>query len=232
MTNPANTAPHGFRRLYCSTCGHALDVPISCGDRFCASCAPARAARIRRRLSYLLHNFAPPPGQFFAMITLSIQNHEKLDQQCQRLVAAFRRLRQRRSWKRHVSGGATIIEIKKNESGWHAHLHVLCYMSWFDWHYLHFEWTLISGGIGVYITRPSHDKALGYVTKYVTKSDLDDSAKQEASKALRKYRLFQRFGLWQGYKIPKLKSDFPCPQCHRVEWIYIHNTEYYQRRYG
>lgn len=232
MQNPPPARVHNFRTLYCAHCGHDLAVPISCGDRFCPECSRLRASRVRRRLRYILHNYAPPPGHFLAMITLSIQNQEKLDLQVKGLVASFRKLRQRDSWKKHVQGGATIIEIKKGKIGWHAHLHILCYMRYYPWKELHRNWQEVSGGAAVWLTSCSSEKAISYVTKYVTKSDLPDESRPEASAALAKYRLFQRFGLWQGWKIPVLKSDYPCPTCKRVEWIFLSRAELDIKRYG
>lgn len=212
---------HQFRRLYCGTCGHPVDVPILCADRFCWLCSRIRAAKIRRRLRFILKNLSQLPGYFPAMITLSVQNSPDLEAQVKHLIASFRRLRQTRSWKFHVAGGATIIEIKMGKDGWHAHIHAIVYMQWYPFKKLLKNWERASGGSQVFITRVSHDKAIYYTTKYVSKSELTGDDKVNASSVLKRYRLFQRFGDWSMIRLPKLYSDAQCDKCGEEGFVFI-----------
>ena len=212
-------SPHALRRLNCCHCGFAIDVPIDCGDRFCSACAPRRAFRVRNRLRWILDNTRPKPGYMLKMITLSVSNSKDLEYGVKMLISSFRRLRQLRIWRDHVEGGATIIEIKGRPNNWHPHLHVLCYARWIDWHKLQPAWSAVSGGLACYIQNIDGDRALRYVTKYITKADIPPFLLDGVGSVLRKYRLFQRFGSWHSLRIPKNLYDYPCPNCTKVDWI-------------
>lgn len=211
--------PHSLRRLYCRCCGFTLDVPIDCGDRFCSLCSPRRAFRVRNRLRWILENTQPKPGYMLKMITLSVANSKSLELGVSTLVRSFRRLRQRRIWKDHVSGGATIIEIKGRPNNWHPHLHILCYARWIDWHKLQPAWAAVSGGTACYIQNIQGETALRYVTKYITKSDVPEFLEYSVGLVLTRYRLFQRFGEWHSLRVPKKLYDYPCPNCTRSDWM-------------
>jgi hypothetical protein len=159
------------------------------------------------------------------MITLSVKNDPDLERQTKHLIASFRRLRQTVEWKSHVAGGATIIEIKYGVDGWHAHLHIFCYMRFYVYERLLRSWKKCSGGTAVYITKADENAMMYYVTKYVSKSELQEEFRPEASRILRGYRLFQRFGDWSQLKVPKHLSDAKCDACGKADWVFIlHNN--------
>jgi len=217
--SPSPPSPHAHRTLSCSACGFRVSVPIECGNRFCPLCSKRRAFRIRNRISWILSNHRPKAGYSLKMITLSTTNCKQLDPGVSFLIQSFRRLRQRHIWSSHVSGGATIIEIKGRPNDWHPHLHILCYSRFIPWKKLRSAWNHISGGTAVYIQNVTADRAKLYVTKYVTKSDSPPSLDHDLSTVLNKYRLFQRFGDWHSLKIPKKLYDYPCPNCQRSTWL-------------
>lgn len=210
---------HEYRRVYCRKCGHCADVPKDCGHRFCPTCAKRRSYRVRNRLLFILDNNRPKPGYILKMITLSTRNCQSLEIGVRHLVKSFRRLRQRNIWKTHVDGGATIIEVTGEPGNWHPHLHILCWCRRIDWKSLKNSWTSVSGGLGCYIINTSRKSACFYVTKYITKAEVPEGAWDKVGKILVKYRLFQRFGSWQGIKIPKKISDYPCPKCGCTVWV-------------
>lgn len=212
--------PHDYRILYCSHCGFALKVPIDCGFRFCPTCSKRQAFRVRNRLSWIFDNYRPEPGYMLKMVTLSTINCQDLDKGVKSLIHSFRRLRQRRVWKDHVSGGATIIEIKGRPNSWHPHLHILCYSLRLPWRPLLQAWTAVSGGTACYIQNVDSTRARNYVTKYITKADVPPFLLDGLSKILVKYRLFQRFGDWHSLRIPKKLYDYPCSNCGKSEWFY------------
>lgn len=211
--------PHSFRRLYCSHCGFSINVPIDCGYRFCPTCAPRRAFRIRNRLHWIFKNHRTKAGECLKMITLSTTNCVNLEPGVKSLVASFRRLRQRNIWKYHVSGGAVIIEIKGRPNNWHPHLHILCYSRFIPWEKLRSAWTKVSGGTAVYIQNLDETSAARYVTKYLTKADVPPFLSESVSKVLIKFRLFQRFGDWHSLRIPRKLYDYPCPNCQHSIWV-------------
>lgn len=219
MPQQVNESHHDFISIYCQSCGHKHQVRVDCGFRFCPECSIPRGARIRRRLKYIMDNYPPPPGDRLRMITLSTRNCQNLALGIKHLVASFRKLRQQKFWKKYCSGGATIIEITGKKGDYHPHLHILCYCNYVPWKDMAARWKLISGGTGCHYLDVPKDKALDYVTKYVTKSEVPEGDLRSISDEIKKYRLFQRFGLWHGFLIPKLNVDFACPDCKGLYWI-------------
>lgn len=78
-----------------------------------------------------------------------------------------------------------------------------------------------SGGTAVWISAISKQKGMGYVTKYITKFQGFEDDAVDVSNELKRCRLFQRFGAWHHFVIPKLRFDNPCPQCHALVWICV-----------
>lgn len=210
---PTEPADHPFIYVYCGRCGHRHKIPGRCPDRFCVICSRPRAADIRHNLEYIVNNLPLADRETLKMITLSVRNCQDLALGIRHLVKSFRKLRQTKLWKRHVSGGATIIEITGKKGNYHPHLHVLCYSSWIPWDKLLHQWRLCSGGIGVYILDVPLRKALYYVTKYVSKCEAPEDSWQFIGQELKKYRLFQKFGTWHRVVIPKRKSNWTCVNC-------------------
>lgn len=219
MSQELTDSHHAYITIYCDSCGHSHRVRVDCGFRFCPECSIPRGARIRRRLKYIMDNYPPPPGNRLRMITLSTRNCQNLGLGIKHLVASFRKLRQQKFWKKYCSGGATIIEITGKKGDYHPHLHILCYCNYISWKDMAKRWKDISGGTGCHYLDVPKDKALAYVTKYVTKSEVPEGDLHDISDEIKKYRLFQRFGLWHSFVIPKLKVDYACPDCHGVGWI-------------
>lgn len=228
--NTALPAPHEYRNLTCSHCGFRISVPIDCGFRFCPTCSKRRAFRVRNRLQWIFDNSRPEPGYMLKMVTLSTFNCKDLEAGTTFLVSCFRKLRYRALWKRCVSGGATIVEIKGRPNSWHPHLHILCYARWLPWRELRSAWMNISGGTAVYIQNVSTDRAKLYATKYVTKAEVPPFLLDGVSRVLIKYRLFQRFGNWHSLRIPKRLFDYPCPTCSKTAWLADYIIDSYCRR--
>lgn len=153
------------------------------------------------------------------MLTLSVANCSDLDKGIRHLVASFRRLRQRSLWKRHVFGGAFVIEIKGSIGNWHPHIHAIIHSYFIPWALLRSAWFDVSQGTAVWISDISDDKAMAYVTKYLTKPDVPAAQLDVVSASLRRFRLFTRFGDWHSILIPKHTFDAPCRECGRVDWV-------------
>jgi len=182
-----------------------------CHDRFCTPCANAQAARVARGLA----QFAKLRTLRFITLTLRT-NGEPLRDSLDRLVAAFRKLRQREFWKRHVVGGAAFLEVKWNETAtrWHPHLHILAEGRYLDQSILRTEWNACTGDSWIVDVRAVKDKArtLDYVAKYATKgydhSVFDTPATlNEAIVALHGRRLMMCFKSWRGFKLADDDND-------------------------
>lgn len=182
-----------------------------CHDRFCTPCANAQAARVARGLAA----FAKLRTLRFITLTLRT-NGEPLRESLDRLVAAFRKLRQREFWKRHVTGGAAFLEVKYNETAtrWHPHLHILAEGRYLDQGILRTEWNACTGDSWIVDVRAVKDrsKTLGYVAKYATKG-YDHSVFEtpatlnEAITALHGRRLMMCFKSWRGFKLADHEND-------------------------
>lgn len=215
----APCSEHRWRSVYCVRCGHRVKAVIDCGHRFCPVCAFRRSIRIRLILGHLLKSSRDIPEARIKMLTLSVKNCSDLPGGIKHLVKSFRRLRQRSLWKRYVFGGAFVIEIKGRPGNWHPHIHAIIQSYWFPWAQLRAAWFDVSGGSAVWIADVSDTKAKFYVTKYITKADVPAEDIDVVSAALRRFRLFSRFGLWHNIRIPRSLYRHPCPACGRYDWI-------------
>ena len=153
------------------------------------------------------------------MVTLSMPNSTSLDEGISDLIRCFRRLRQRVCWKQYVFGGAFVIEVKGRPGNWHPHIHAIVYSYYIPWKRLRSGWKQCSGGSAVWINKVDGAKAIGYVTKYLTKVDLPPALMDEAGESLARFRLFTRFGTWHNITLPKLKYETPCARCGRTDWV-------------
>lgn len=207
---------HNYLRIICSCCGERFDVPLYCGNRFCPICGYARRLRIRSRLQFLIENVNFQGDESIKHVTLTIPNQDDLPKMIIHLVQAFRKIRQTPFWKRHVSGGAFVIEITGKANDWHGHIHCVCQSGFIPWTQLRDLWKRHSGGIGVYITRIPKKAAVNYLTKYLSKSEVSEADQVIVSYSLKGMRFFQPFGLW--YKIDRLypKPKKACRSCNEI----------------
>lgn len=210
---------HGWRFLFCTKCGHRIRVLVDCGHRFCPNCSRRRARRVRNRLQALIDKNEHFPKARLKMLTVSQPNCVHLDDGIKKLVAAFRRLRQRALWDRYVFGGAFVIEVKGRPGNWHPHIHAVIYSYRIPWRRLRSSWRQCSGGTACWISNVTADKAKNYITKYMTKTDLPSALIDDVSTSLRRFRLFTRFGSWHNIVLPKMIMDTPCDSCGSSEWI-------------
>jgi len=210
---------HPFTTITCICCGHVITVPVYCKNRFCPVCAGPRHRRLRKQLQWYCSNVRLLPGQRLKHVVLTIKSGPDLDECVNKLVHSFRKLRQRKWWKKHVSGGAYVIEITKSESGWHPHIHAVIQSWYMPYDALKANWLKVSGAWGISISeRPAYVLA-NYLTDYITKLPKDIQDSKPLNDALRNRRLFSVFGLWHSMKCPKFKVTFPCPKCLSSAWI-------------
>lgn len=209
---------HDFHSVTCMHCGNQIAVPVYCRNRFCQVCGSTRLFRIRTKLIGFVNQHRYEYGASYKHLTLSIANYPDLCDQVNHLVKSFRRLRHLRLWQRYVYGGAYVVEIKRNKTGWHAHLHIIISAKYIPWEELREAWTAVSGGLGCYLKKIPRRKIVYYLTKYMTKIELSDADQRAATEALSGKRLFQPFGSWydQINKIPTPVCK--CPVCEHWNW--------------
>lgn len=208
-----HTRPHQYIDIWCTHCGHKFPVPVYCGYRFCRICSVRRQARVRRRLKWLVNQVEIKRPYGIKHLTLTIASEQDLPAMVKKLISSFRKMRQRAYWKNNVLGGSFVIEITGNPGNWHAHIHTIIEAKFMNWDVLHRLWFSCSGGKGVWISRLSQSKAVGYLTKYLTKSDVTTELMEEMSAALKGTRLFSPFGRWYAINCKYVPPKPDCPNC-------------------
>lgn len=185
-----------------------------CHNRHCEACARAKRARLVEGIRLVLLD-AKARCRFITL-TLKCQPVPLLDQ-LDRLLACFRRLRQRTWWKSTVTGGAFFVEIKlgANSGAWHVHLHLLVEGKWVDQKQLSSEWHAVTGDSYIVDVRSIAEDArvASYVAKYATKPlhsavFLLPDKLDECIIAVRGRRLLNCFGSWKS-----LTLDDDAPPC-------------------
>jgi len=212
---------HKYSRFVCGHCGRIIDVPISCGNRFCNICQSSRQNRARFKIESLIKRLPKIQGFRLKMLTLSVPNTPDLQAGVDHLFKSFRRLRQRQYFKNRVVGGLIVCEITKSEAGWHPHLHILIQSMYLNFDVLLKLWCDVSGGLGVYIQNIPTKQAIFYVTKYICKTGLRGNDVITASNCLKGKRLFQPFGKWHNWSNSIPKYEFHCPKCGHNDLVYM-----------
>jgi len=168
---------------------------------------------VRSRLEFLVKNVKPPSSYNFKHLTLTIKNQQNLSTMVQSIVKSFRKLRQTRSWKLHVNGGAFVLEITGKPSAWHVHLHIIIESRYYDWKTLLDLWMRLSTGRGVYIQDIPRRQIIRYLTKYLSKTSVEPLISEDVNKALKGTRLFQPFGSWFSINRTYEKPVQLCQRC-------------------
>ena len=211
---------HEWKRIYCSHCGAHHDIPVYCGNRFCEVCARGRRMRTRDRLRWIIAQVQPAAPYHINFLTLTVGNMKSAQAQCRKLLKSFRKLRQRAEWKKHVRGGAFVLEVKKGTLGWHVHIHAVIESRFWKWESILTLWHRCSGGTGCFIKQIPHAKAVGYLTKYLSKASVSDGDLIAVLDSLKGLRLFNPFGTWYNLNKTYPKKTFVCPVCGVSDWIW------------
>ena len=232
--NSSRQDRHKYIRLYCGNCDchHWIDVPLKCGDRFCTVCQRKRQMDVRRRIKHLIKTVKLLQYQRIRMLTLTVPNSEVLTDQVDHLIKSFRKFRNRKYFKQAVNGGLYVIEVKRGEKGWHAHLHIILQSDFLLAERLKKMWKSCSGGRSLHIALIPLKMLIHYVTKYITKSS-DEELDETASKVLRGRRLFQPFGDWHGiaFSCPPEKYIPVCPCCQQpAAWFQWDFNPHFDRK--
>lgn len=189
-----------------------------CHDRWCVPCMNERCLKMRETLCRIM------AGEYARFMTFTLRHSQTpLKDQVDRLYRSFNKLRERESWRKHVLGGASFIEIKlaSTDGCWHVHLHCLVVGSFWDQKEISREWHAVTGDSSIIDVRAVGDSqhAINYVTKYVTKpADSTVYASpthlQELVITLAGRRLCATFGTWRGHKLEQDPPD-------DVKWISV-----------
>lgn len=213
--------------LWLAVDGEQLSLVANhCHNRHCEACARGKRAALVAAVSLRLREQRARCR--FLTFTLKCQPVPLVDQ-LDRLLASFRRLRQRQFWKKLVTGGAFFVEIKLGENSglWHVHLHVLAEGSFIDQRKLSAEWHAVTGDSYIVDVRAIAEdaKVASYVAKYATKPlhskvILQPDKLDECIVSVRGRRLVQPFGSWKGLDLEAPEPAGNRKQVGRVEDIF------------
>lgn len=175
-----------------------------CGHRLCPFCGNARTASVTQTLTELMLKH-----RCERLIILTICSHDlPLDMQVLSLLHSFKKLRNRASWKKYVTGGIYILEITMNaKTGlWHPHLHILVRGKYYPQKELSKQWRQITSDSKIVWACRVNDVegAARELSKYIGKvqriADLTVAEIQEYASALKNVRMIQTFGDLHGTK--------------------------------
>lgn len=143
----------------------------ACKVRVCPACRPGIRARVYERIFREFEQSSPRDLKFITLTML--HSGAPLAEQLLNLRMAFRRLRSKALWKRHVSGGFAVVELgfSENDNCWHPHLHIICRSTFIPHHALRTAWLAVTKNSMIVDIRPvkSKARAIEYVCKYVAK---------------------------------------------------------------
>ena len=209
---------HLFTTIRCKSCGHIHTVPAYCGNRFCPVCSKPRMMRIKFRLLDLMNKIQLGPGEGFSHLVLTIRSQSDVKKMCDYLIRCFSKFRNRCLYKKNFRGGAYVLELTFNDSGWHAHLHVIVQNRFVPQTELLSCWRSIVDGGGLFIKRIPKKAIINYLSKYMCKVELDEKIMEDAGKILKGRRLFTVIGIWHELIKGWSKIPFECPSCGNVLW--------------
>jgi hypothetical protein len=242
----AATFPPKARLLAWDNCGRRLLVlrnkhrpntykltSAGCHDRFCKPCQAARTTTIQKNLR---SRMADHPYRLLTLTLLA--STVPLREQLTRLYTCFRKLRQTKTWKQRVTGGAAFLEITLNDATqkWHPHLHLILEGKYYPQEQLSRDWFKLTGDSKVVDIRliSNRNAACIYVTKYCTKAHDHRITRNpepfaELIQAVKSRKLIMPFGTWRKWKLTAKLDDpdweylgpldelFDCKFCTRDE---------------
>lgn len=177
----------------------------TCKDRLCGPCGAARA----QRMVEAIVNAKPNVPMRFVTLTLRC-SHATLTAQLDRLYDSFNKLRRREFFKRHITGGVAMVEVKigANSGLWHPHLHLLVEGDFIPQRDLSSEWLEVTGDSSIVDVRRVENAghAAAYTVKYGSKG-CDSSVYNAPSKldefltSIKGRRFALTFGTWRGIKL-------------------------------
>jgi len=185
---------------------HLFRVASShCRDRFCLPCARARAQIVQSNMRAHLGD----RDWRFATLTI-LTRRLTLKEAVDKLYASFRQLRRSALWRRCVTGGVAVCDIKRSQDGvhWHPHLHCIIEGRYLPQPALKAVWHAITGDSYIVDIRPKRKvhHAVSCVTRYITKPldtevIRDPESLKAAMLALHGRRLTLTFGSWRGLRL-------------------------------
>lgn len=183
----------------------------TCKVRICPRCAEQKRRMMFGRITAIVEAMDDP-----RFLTLTLQSSARpLREQIHDLISSFRRMRQRKQWKRKMRGGVGTIEVTWNPKThqWHPHIHTLVDGEYWAKQLISDEWKAASNGSFIVDIEIVHGrkKMAFYVGKYVSKGTdtktLPSGRIAEFATAMHGVRLLQTFG--ESHAVREEKEDRP-----------------------
>lgn len=205
-------------------------VPGRCRDRLCPTCNVYRSQSLRAKLEAKLR-----AADQIRMLTLTLPRSDRgLGATVDWLHECFRALRATGEWKRHVRGGAAIVEVTRGSKGehWHVHMHVLVEGEFWPQREAQAAWSRVVGELAIVDIRAVHSRvrAATYLAKYVAKGVECEAAGRdvilELARGLHRRRLIATFGKWHATRVDAdddAGGREPLPE-HRVSFAQVRDA--------
>jgi predicted RNA-binding Zn-ribbon protein involved in translation (DUF1610 family) len=208
---------HPFITLYCSHCGHRLQVQLSCGNRTCPYC---RKKWYGYHFGALKAHISTWPKVYCLTLTLkNIPDKQISRWHVTRLREAFSKLRYR--LKPAILDGYYVIQATNCGAGWHLHMHVLYRGGYVAKAAISQAWCDITKGSYIVDMKlvERWQKALQYLlSDFRGESRIRAQDYETYNSLFRGSRLVQGFGVFS--KI-KLRVPYRCPDCGHCSWTFI-----------
>ena len=117
-----------YFKVVCTHCGHVREAYKGCGDRFfCAWCRKVFVNRLVKRFGAVIDDLKRMAWDGrLRILTLTVRSGFDLNERLDHLFSCFRKLKQRKIWKKFFKAGIRCLEVTwKDETGWHPHFHVI-----------------------------------------------------------------------------------------------------------
>lgn len=140
-------------------------ISSMCHDRWCPTCAHAKATRIAERVAAWAMSKPSPK-----MLTLTLRSSDApLNYQIKTMVTAFKRLRKEPEWKENINGGIWFFQVTYNplRQQWHPHLHAVLDASFILQATLARLWSKLTHGSRIVDIRNAANAS--HVSKYVSR---------------------------------------------------------------
>lgn len=178
--------------------GQIMVSQARCRSRLCPRCSEIRGWEMQTKIRQLLREVDDPR---FLTVTLA-SSDRPLDDQIRRLKREFQRLRRRKCWRDHVTGGVVVLEVTYNHSRqqWHPHLHCIIDGTYWPQKEIAAAWLDVTADSSIVDIRRigSREAMVRYVAKYVSKtscsSKIPHNRIAEWAHAVHGSRMYQAFG--------------------------------------
>lgn len=206
--------------LFATDSGEVRTGSRYCRDRLCPLCNSRRSDEIARKVTAMVQS-----GATCRFLTLTLRSSDApLREQLDHLTEAWRRLRQRDSWKHHVRAAVGTIEVTWNESTarWHPHLHIIFDGRYWEQSAISREWCEVTNGSSIVDVRavPDRRKTVRYIAKYAAKpakiGTLPAERIREWSHTVHRRRMVIAVGAWAKFKPHEETELEPLPKQREV----------------